>query len=99
MKFSASTILFAAIGAFFAPGVAADPHYECSCSTWNGRGWTYDWQLTFNACKNNYEGEVRIYSETEFPMWCRSLTNTITGQLQPRSRQGKFIHYCDGREV
>ncbi|KAK1656780.1 hypothetical protein BDP55DRAFT_739151 [Colletotrichum godetiae] len=58
MKFTASTIIVAALGAFFAPGVAADPHYECSCSTWNGRGWTYDWQLTFNACKNNYEGEA-----------------------------------------
>lgn len=99
MKFSASTILFAALGAFFAPGVAADPHYECSCSTWNGRGWTYDWQLTFNACKNNYEGEVRISLEIEVPRRRASWTNTITGQLQPWSGQGKSIHSCDNFQV
>ncbi|KAH7461838.1 hypothetical protein FOMA001_g18921 [Fusarium oxysporum f. sp. matthiolae] len=58
MKYSVTTLFLAALSSVAVPGVLADEHYECSCSTWDGFAWVYNWQLTFNACVNNYSGEA-----------------------------------------
>ncbi|EXK23207.1 hypothetical protein FOMG_20013 [Fusarium oxysporum f. sp. melonis 26406] len=38
---------------FLLPVMASD-HKQCDCQVNNGKGWEYDWQLTFNACVDNY---------------------------------------------
>ncbi|KAF5962951.1 hypothetical protein FBULB1_13694 [Fusarium bulbicola] len=39
---------------FLLPVMASD-HKQCDCQINNGNGWQGDWQLTFNACFNNYQ--------------------------------------------
>ncbi|KAF5640425.1 hypothetical protein F52700_3575 [Fusarium sp. NRRL 52700] len=38
---------------FLLPVMASD-HKQCDCQINNGNGWEIDWQLTFNACVDNY---------------------------------------------
>ncbi|EXK76241.1 hypothetical protein FOQG_19011 [Fusarium oxysporum f. sp. raphani 54005] len=34
--------------------VMARMHKQCICNVYDGKSWKGDWQLTFNACTNNY---------------------------------------------
>ncbi|KAJ4307424.1 hypothetical protein N0V84_012747, partial [Fusarium piperis] len=45
--------LFITFMPFLLPVLARD-HKQCDCQMFNGNGWKYDWQLTFNVCTNNY---------------------------------------------
>ncbi|KAK0103729.1 hypothetical protein ONS95_005735 [Cadophora gregata] len=38
--------------------VEARFHTQCSCDSGVNNSLTFDWQLTFNACVNNYSGEA-----------------------------------------
>lgn len=58
-----STMRFFAILPLLLPAVLAREHKQCDCSvkTWNSN-MHYDWQLTFNVCKDSFGATVRLYN-------------------------------------
>ncbi|KIN00721.1 hypothetical protein OIDMADRAFT_55288 [Oidiodendron maius Zn] len=62
-----SIAILAAFGLLPFSDVLADSQSwaQCSCSVWTpSGGWGYDWQLTYNACINNYDGAIAKYDHT-----------------------------------
>jgi hypothetical protein len=52
------TAIIATVGFLLFSGVNADLHTQCNCGWWSQNQRTYDWQLTYNTCVNNFAPNV-----------------------------------------